>query len=87
MKLTIKLSTAVVLAVASASAATYTGTDNISAPSDSLSTNTLQSYNRNLLRRAVENFVISKFTAKKAQPKFMIRSQLLRSLLLFLLMV
>ncbi len=49
---------------------TYTGTDNIANPSDSLSTNTLQSYNRNLLRRAVEKFVISKFTAKKTQPKF-----------------
>lgn len=48
----------------------YTGTSNLSSPSDALSANTLQAYNRNLLRRAVENFVISKFTAKKTQPKF-----------------
>ncbi len=48
----------------------YTGTDNIAAPTDVISTNTLQSYNRNLLRRAVEKFVISAFTAKKTQPKY-----------------
>ncbi len=48
----------------------FTNTNNVSNPSDSLSANTLQSYNRNLLRRAVEKFVISKFTAKKTQPKF-----------------
>ncbi len=48
----------------------YTGTDNSTNPTDSISTNTLQAYNRNLLRRAVETFVISSFTAKKAQPKY-----------------
>ncbi len=47
----------------------YTGTDNIAAPTDVISTNTQQMYDRNLLRRAVEQFVISKFTAVKAQPK------------------
>ncbi len=48
----------------------FTNTNNISAPSDSLSANTLESYDRNLLRRAVEMFVISKYTAKKTQPKY-----------------
>jgi N4-gp56 family major capsid protein len=48
----------------------YTGTDNITNPSDSISTNTLKVYDRNLLERAVEEFVISKFTAKKTQPKY-----------------
>ena len=48
----------------------FTNTNNMTTPSDSLSANTLQNYDRNLLRRAVEKFVISKFTAKKTQPKF-----------------
>jgi N4-gp56 family major capsid protein len=48
----------------------FTNTNNVTNPGDSISANTLQSYNRNLLRRAVEEFVISKFTAKKTQPKF-----------------
>lgn len=50
--------------------ATFTNTSNLTNPNDSLSANTLQSYNRNLLRRAVEKFVISAFTAKKTQPKY-----------------
>ncbi len=48
----------------------YTGNSNIAAPAESLSANTLQAYNSRLLLRAVEEFVISKFTTKKAQPKF-----------------
>ncbi len=48
----------------------FTNTNNISAPADSLSANTLQAYDRNLLRRAVEEFVISRYTAKKTQPKY-----------------
>ena len=50
--------------------ATFTNTNNVSNPSDSLSANTLESYSRNLLERAVEEFVISNFTDKKTQPKF-----------------
>jgi len=50
--------------------ATFTNTNNISSPADSLSANTLEAYNRNLLRRATENFVISKYTQKKTQPKY-----------------
>jgi len=48
----------------------FTNTNNVSAPADSLSANTLELYNRNLLTRAVEEFVISKYTAKKTQAKF-----------------
>jgi N4-gp56 family major capsid protein len=48
----------------------FTGTNNVTNPGDSISANTLQAYDRNLLRRAVEELVISKFTAKKTQPKF-----------------
>ena len=48
----------------------FTNTDNQTNPADSLSANTLKVYNRNLLERAVEEFVISKFTDKKTQPKY-----------------
>lgn len=48
----------------------FTNTNNVTNPSDSLSANTLKSYNRNLLRRVVENTIASKFTMKKTQPKY-----------------
>ncbi len=48
----------------------FTNTANLTSPADSLSANTLALHNRNLLERAVEKLVISKYTAKKTQAKF-----------------